>query len=77
MMLRLRAGALLVLSAVLLCLSHSPARASLQVCNRTSYVLYAAEGWTIGADNFTKGWSRIVPGACATPLAGMLTANGY
>lgn len=76
-MLRLRVGALVALSTIFLFLSHHPAQASLQVCNRTSYVLYAAEGWTINTDNFTQGWSRIVPGTCATPITGMLTANGY
>ncbi|HEY2034396.1 MAG TPA: DUF1036 domain-containing protein [Rhizomicrobium sp.] len=76
-MLRLRAGALLLFSAVFLFLSPYPAQASLQVCNRTSYVLYAAEGWTINTDNFTQGWNRIVPGSCATPIAGMLTAQNY
>lgn len=77
MTVRLRAGALLVFSAVFLLLPPHSAQASLQVCNRTSYVLYSAEGWAIGADNFTQGWSRIVPGSCTTPINGMLTANGY
>jgi uncharacterized membrane protein len=77
MMFRLRVGALLLLSAVFLFLSHHPAQASLQICNRTSYVLYAADGWTTNTDNFTQGWNRIVPGSCATPVGGMLTARGY
>ena len=77
MTVRLRANALLVLSAILFFVSQHPAQASLQVCNRTSYVLYAAEGWTIGGDNFTQGWNRVVPGTCATPVSGMLTASRY
>jgi uncharacterized membrane protein len=77
MMARWRAGALLTLSAFFLFLSHHAAQAALQVCNRTSYVLYAAEGWTVGADNFTKGWTRLIPGSCATPISGMLTAPSY
>jgi uncharacterized membrane protein len=77
MIVRLRAGALVALSAVFLLLSHHAAQAALQVCNRTSYVLYAAEGWTIGVDNFTQGWTRIVPGSCATPIKTMLTASNY
>jgi uncharacterized membrane protein len=77
MIVRWRAGALLTLSAIFLFLSHHPAQAALKVCNRTSYVLYAAEGWTVGADNFTKGWTRLIPGSCATPVSGMLTAQNY
>jgi uncharacterized membrane protein len=72
-----RAGALVALSAIVLFLSHRPAEAALQICNRTSYVLYAAEGWTVGMDNFTQGWTRLVPGSCATPISGMLTAKNY
>lgn len=55
---------------------HS-AHASLQVCNHTSYILYTAEGWTTGADNITQGWTRIVPGSCAAPISGLLTAKSY
>ena len=77
MMLRLRVGACAALSAIFLLLLYHPAQASLQVCNRTSYVLYAAEGWTVGGDNFTQGWTRVVPGGCATPIKGMLTASNY
>ncbi|MBS0275676.1 MAG: DUF1036 domain-containing protein [Proteobacteria bacterium] len=77
MTVRRRDGALLALCAIFLLLSHRSAQAALKVCNRTSYVLYAAEGWTVGADNFTKGWTRLIPGSCATPISGMLTAQNY
>jgi len=77
MMVRWRDGALLALCAIFLFLSHHPAQAALKVCNRTSYVLYTAEGWTTGADNFTKGWTRLIPGSCAEPISGMLTAQNY
>jgi uncharacterized membrane protein len=72
-----RAIALAALGVFCLLLSHRPAHAALQVCNRTSYVLYAATGWTADADNITQGWTRVVPGGCATPVKQMLTAKSY
>jgi uncharacterized membrane protein len=69
--------ALLVLGVFCLLSSHRPAQAALQVCNRTSYVLYAATGWTTDSDNITQGWTRVVPGGCATPIKQMLTAKNY
>jgi uncharacterized membrane protein len=72
-----RAAALAALGALCLLLSHRPAHAALQVCNRTSYVLYAATGWTTDTDNVTQGWVRVVPGGCATPIKQMLTARNY
>ena len=73
----LRAGAWFVLCAIGFFLVPHRAHAALKVCNRTSYVLYTAEGWSTGADNFTKGWTRIAPGDCATPVPEMLTAQSY
>jgi uncharacterized membrane protein len=54
-----------------------PARASLRLCDSTSYVLYAATA--VGAaDGVTvKGWTRIVPGACTIALQGDLVASAY
>lgn len=66
-----------LLCAIFLFLYPHSAQASLQVCNRTSYILYAAEGWATQTDNITQGWSRIAPGSCATPVQGMLSAPGY
>lgn len=73
----LRAGVWFFLCALGFLLLPHRAEAALKVCNRTSYVLYTAEGWSADSGNFTKGWTRIVPGSCATPIAGMLTAHGY
>jgi uncharacterized membrane protein len=53
------------------------AQAQLKLCNRTSYVLYAATGYRQGVDAFTQGWSRIVPGSCQVAIAQTLTAHGY
>jgi uncharacterized membrane protein len=72
-----RAIALAALGVFCLLSSRRPAQAALQVCNRTSYVLYAATGWTTDTDNITQGWTRVVPGGCATPVKQMLTAKAY
>ena len=55
----------------------SPARAGLTLCNRTSYVLYAAAAALTVPDMTVKGWTRLVPGACAESLKGDLTAQQY
>jgi len=72
-----RAFALAALGVLCLFVSYRPAHAALQICNRTSYVLYAATGWTIDSDNITQGWARVIPGSCATPIKQMLTAKTY
>jgi uncharacterized membrane protein len=53
------------------------ALAQLKLCNRTSYVLYAATGYAQGINAITQGWTRIVPGACQDAVKGKLTAHGY
>jgi len=55
----------------------SPARAGLTLCNRTSYVLYAAAAALTVPDITVKGWTRLAPGACAEALKGDLTAQQY
>jgi uncharacterized membrane protein len=55
----------------------SPAHASLKLCNRTSYVLYAATGIGSAGDIVVRGWTRIVPGSCTTAVEGDLTARDY
>ncbi|HEY5336709.1 MAG TPA: DUF1036 domain-containing protein [Rhizomicrobium sp.] len=54
-----------------------PAHAALQICNQTSYVLYAATGASTNGQNVTQGWTRIVPGDCKQALAAPLTASHY
>ena len=54
-----------------------PAHASLQLCNQTSYVLYAATGFQQASRIVTHGWLRIVPGDCATALSEPLKASAY
>jgi uncharacterized membrane protein len=55
----------------------SNAEAGLRLCNRTSYVLYAATGYVHGIDALTQGWTRIVPGMCETAIQEPLTGRGY
>jgi len=68
-----------LLAALLACafLCATGAEAQLKLCNRTSYVLYAAAGYSQGIDAVTQGWTRIVPGACQYAIAGKLSAHGY
>lgn len=69
------------LTVVLLALGFAaataPAHAALTVCNRTSYVLYAATGSDVNPGVAGQGWTRVVPGACTVVLASALTAPAY
>jgi uncharacterized membrane protein len=56
-----------LLLALSLCALAGPASAAVTLCNQTSYILYAAIGYQSGAQAFTQGWTRIVPGDCAVP----------
>jgi uncharacterized membrane protein len=55
----------------------SPAQAQLQVCNQTSYIVYAAVGIAAQAKNITQGWTRIVPGDCDVTIKQPLTRTKY
>jgi len=39
-----------------------PAQAALTLCNRTSYILYAATSAVQGSRSETEGWTRVAPG---------------
>jgi uncharacterized membrane protein len=62
-------GALAVLALT------APARADLQFCNKTSYVLDLALGLEEKDAAATRGWLRVDPGACRTVLQGAITAD--
>ena len=64
--------ALLTLGAMSL-----PAQAALTLCNRTSYILYAATSALQGGRNETEGWTRIAPGECQIARKEPLTAQSY
>ncbi|HTT96902.1 MAG TPA: DUF1036 domain-containing protein [Rhizomicrobium sp.] len=66
------------LAAILLLFAFAtPAEAGLKLCNRTSYVLYAATGYLKGVNAITQGWFRMLPGTCQTAIKEPLTAHGY
>ena len=51
------------------------ARADLQFCNKTSYVLDLALALEQGGAAATRGWFRVEPGGCKTVLPGTLEAE--
>ncbi len=51
--------------------------ASLRLCNRTSYVLYAATASAGASDVLVQGWIRIVAGSCRIAIKGDLEAPAY
>jgi uncharacterized membrane protein len=67
-----------LLFGLLLFLLPLPAQAALSLCNRTSYILYAATLSVHGPARVGQGWTRLVPGTCEivlkTPLTGQSTA---
>jgi uncharacterized membrane protein len=54
-----------------------PAHAALNVCNKTSYVLYTAIGYQARTEAITQGWARIIPGKCADIYPGPLSSAAY
>jgi uncharacterized membrane protein len=54
-----------------------PAQAALTLCNRTSYILYAATSAVQGARGETEGWTRVAPGECQVARKEPLTAQSY
>jgi uncharacterized membrane protein len=64
-------------AALAFALAAPPAHASLRLCNRTSYVLYAATTSAGTSDALVQGWTRIVPGSCRIAIQSDLTASAY
>jgi uncharacterized membrane protein len=58
-------------------LFSSPASAALSLCNRTSYILYAATAAIQSPRSETEGWTRIIPGECQLARKEPLTAETY
>jgi uncharacterized membrane protein len=75
--LSLRSLASPLCAALLLLFLPHPARADLKLCNRTSYVLETATSTIRNTDSLTQGWTRIIPGDCATVIQGRLSAASY
>jgi uncharacterized membrane protein len=53
----------------------SPARADLELCNRTSFVIEAALGIEDQGVAATRGWFRVEPGSCRSVMRGEITAD--
>ena len=64
-------------AAAVLLFAATPAEASLTLCNRTSYVLYAATAAIRSPQSQTQGWTRIAPGECQVARKEALTAETY
>jgi uncharacterized membrane protein len=54
-----------------------PAQAALKLCNRTSYILYAATTSATRTGSSIHGWTRIVPGDCRIAIPQKLRAQSY
>ncbi|HEX2759901.1 MAG TPA: DUF1036 domain-containing protein, partial [Rhizomicrobium sp.] len=67
-------GACVVLAALTASL---PAQAALTLCNRTSYILYAASAAIQSPRSETRGWTRLAPGECQLARKEPLTAETY
>jgi uncharacterized membrane protein len=68
-------GRALILALLAALSLAAPARADLQFCNKTSYVLDLALGLEEKGAAATRGWFRVDPGACRTVLHGALSAE--
>jgi uncharacterized membrane protein len=67
--------ALVIVTAIAAAIVACPARADLQFCNKTSYVLDLALGLEEKDAAATRGWFRVDPGQCRTVLQGALQAE--
>jgi len=67
----------LALALLVLGLWCLPAQAALTLCNRTSYILYAATSAIQSPRSETEGWTRIAPGECQVVRKEQLTAETY
>jgi uncharacterized membrane protein len=68
-------GSRFLLSLVAILGLTAPARADLQLCNKTSYVLDLALGLEEKGAAATRGWFRVDPGQCRSVLQGELQAE--
>jgi uncharacterized membrane protein len=66
-----------LLAALLPACGAAPAHAALSLCNRTSYILYTATAALKGQKGEASGWTRLVPGDCATARKERLTGARY
>lgn len=64
------------LAVLALSLGATAAKADLRLCNRTSYILYAATARAAGTAVQSQGWTRLAPGDCADVLKASLPPQG-
>src|SRR3954449_5905535 len=64
-----------LLAATAILILTAPARADLQFCNKTSYVLDLALALEEKDAAATRGWFRVDPGQCKSVLQGAITAD--
>jgi uncharacterized membrane protein len=67
----------LTLALLVLGLMSLPAQAALTLCNRTSYILYAATSAIRSPKSQTQGWTRIAPGDCKIARKEALDGESY
>src|ERR1044071_6830262 len=67
----------LLLFALVAAASVSPAQAALTLCNRTSYILYAATSAIQSPRSETRGWPRTAPGGRQPARKEPLAAGRY
>lgn len=61
------------LAAIFFVVAASAARADLEICNRTSFVIETAIGVETKGAAATRGWFRVDPGSCRSVLRGEAT----
>ena len=76
-MMRAALLALVALAGLTAPAAFSPAQAALTLCNRTSYILYAATSAIQSPRSETQGWTRIAPGDCHLARKEALSAETY
>jgi uncharacterized membrane protein len=72
-----RALAVAILVAGAMVFLAQPAKAWYDICNNSSYYVYAAFGYHNGSAWVSEGWWDIAPGECATVYEGRLTNQKY
>lgn len=72
-----RALAIAILVAGGMVFLAQPAKAWFELCNQSSYYMYAAFGYHNGSDWVSEGWWDLNPGQCATVYEGRLTETKY
>ena len=57
--------------------TREQAKFGLNLCNKTSYLVWAAIGFPAGEEDMSSGWIRVEPGQCAKAIKGKLGPGPY